>query len=66
MTIARIERVREFTPRDQENWHEGQRVSCEVHSQKTWEVHKDAYDCKVRCDGVTHEGGPSDCLMKPL
>ena len=66
MTIARMDRVRELTPRDQENWHEGQRVSCEVHSQRTWEVHKDAYDGKVRCDGESHEGGLSDCLMKPL
>lgn len=64
MTIAKIDRVRELTPRDQENWHEGQRVSCKVHSQKTREVCKDAYDCKVRSDGVSHEGGLGDCLMK--
>lgn len=66
MTIVRIERVRKLTPRDEENWHEGQRVSCDVHSQKTWEVHKDASECRVRADGVSLEGSLRGCLGKPL
>lgn len=32
------------------------RESAVVYSQKMWEICKDAYDCKVRSDGVSHEG----------